>query len=146
MDIKLTITGIDQAIRGVDKAQELLLKYVAEALDWFGKTVSEAAKEDHPYQDRTGELTRSIGYTVESWNGRTAQVNIFATASYAESVEFGTSKSRAYPFLFPQFYRFLDVLQVKLQDAVNRALTEGGVFGGAFDRRGMSAPGGGRFS
>jgi hypothetical protein len=104
-------------------------------MEWFGKTVSEAAKDDHPYEDHTYVLTRSIGYTVESWSAKTVQVNVYAMAPYAEAVEYGTAKSRAYPFLFPQFYRFLDPLQVKLQNAVNRAISEGGIFGGAFKRQ-----------
>lgn len=131
LDIRLTLTGIDQAIAGVDKVFELYFLYISQELDWFGKTVSEEAKNDHPYMDHTFTLTRSIGYTVEGWTGRTVQVNVFATASYAGEVEFGTSKSRAYPFLFPKFYLYLGELQNRLQAAVNRAFEEGGHFGGA---------------
>jgi hypothetical protein len=131
MLLRLTITGIDQTIRGVDAAEKLYQQAIAETLEWFGKTVSEEVKADHPYIDRTGGLTRSVGYTVESWRGRFIQVNVFATMPYAEAVEYGTSRSRPYAFLFPKFYKYLGELQQRLQIAVNAALAAGGGIGGA---------------
>jgi hypothetical protein len=131
MFARLVVTGIDQAIRGADAAEALFIKAIEADLEWFGETVSTDAKKDHPYIDRTGELTRSIGYTVESWRGRILQVNVFATASYAEAVEYGTARSRAYPYLFPKFYQYLDALQAKLKVSVNAAIATGGKIGGA---------------
>jgi hypothetical protein len=127
----LTVTGIDQAIRGADAAEKLYRQAIAETLEWFGKTVSQEVKDDHPYIDRTGVLTRSVGYSVESWRGKFLVVNVFATATYAEAVEYGTSRSRPYPFLFPKFYKYLDELQQRLQIAVNAAIAAGGNIGGA---------------
>jgi hypothetical protein len=122
----LTLTGLDEAKLAAEIAERLMLQYVEAELEWFGQTVSQDAKEDHPYQDRTGELTRSIGFTVESWAMNRIQVNVFATATYAEAVEFGTSKSRPYPFLFPKFYLHLDELQFRIQAAVNKAIADAG--------------------
>lgn len=123
---RLTLTGVEEAIEGADLAEKLLLQYVSEALDWFGRIVSEEAKADHPYEDRTGELTKSIGYTVESWRGNHVQVNVYSLAVYADEIEFGTARSRAYPFIFPRFYAHIEELQTKVKEAVNRALVEGG--------------------
>lgn len=133
---RLTVTGINEAIQGAELAEKLLKLYVGDALHWFGTTVTREAKEDHPYQDRTGALTRSIGYTVEIWTANTIQINIYATMSYAPAVEFGTATSRAFPFLFPKFYKHIDELMQRINAAVNRALTEGGAAGGATTRRG----------
>jgi hypothetical protein len=100
----------------------------------FGEKVSLGAKWDHPYQDRTGNLTSSIGFTVEVWKNNTAQLNIYATATYADEVEYGTSKSKAYPFLFPKLYEFLPTLQPALAIAAERAIRDGGIAGGANPR------------
>jgi hypothetical protein len=128
--LKLTITGIPESISAADYAQAKMLQYTAEVFQWFGETVTEAAKTDHPYRDHTGTLTNSIGFTVESWSSGTAQVNIFALASYADEVEFGTGKSVPYPFIFPKFYQYLDEAMTRLQAAVDRAFSEAGQISG----------------
>jgi hypothetical protein len=121
---RITVTGLDAAISRVALVEELWHKYINESLEWFGKTVSEAAKADHPYQDRTGQLTASIGYRVIPLTGTKAYATVFATMPYAEAVENGTPTSRPYPFIWPKFYQYIPELEQRLEDALFRAIED----------------------
>jgi len=129
MKIGFKVTGIDKAIQAVDYVQRIMMQYVAIELDWFGKTVSAEMISDHPYIDRTGQLTRSIGFTIESWTYGKAIINVFALAAYAQPVEFGTATSRPYPFFYPVFYKYLDELMRRIQAAVDKAFDEAAQIG-----------------
>ncbi len=96
---------------------------VYEALQWSGARFKVLANEGHPpgghpaqYEDRTGLLTASVGWSIEampSWNPATGSaaklpsLYVFAKAPYADLVEYGTPKSRAYPFFWPAVERTL---------------------------------------
>lgn len=143
MDIQVKVVGIDEAIARADYAQRLFLLYVGEQLDWFGASATKEMRQGHPpggphpnpgempifgdhrYIDRTGQLTRSIGYSVEQWNNFKAIVLVFAMAPYAEKVEQGEpNKSRPYPFFYPVFYKYLPILMARIPAAVERAFAD----------------------
>ena len=146
MILKLQMTGHDLAIDNLQLAKHLMLIYCQVQLDWFGRTVIDEMQKqpplghppggphppdgelpvfgEHAYIDRTGYLTRSMGYTVELWQGHRATVSVFALAPYADAVEYGTTHSRPYPFFFPVFYKYLPILHARLQAAAERAFND----------------------
>lgn len=123
----LLVTGIEETLARIDSLERQILLNVAIELEWFGRTVTDEMVADHTFQNITGQLERSIGYTVESWSAGTIQANVFAMAPYAQAVEEGTPTSRPYPFFWPVIYKYLPVLQDRLQKAVDLAYEAWGV-------------------
>lgn len=124
MRIRFEFTGVNETVRRVHDLPARYRDYIESDLRWFGETVSKAAKEDHPYQDRTGQLTASIGFEIHEFQSGRAQVIVFATMPYAEAVEYGTPTSRPYPYLYPKFYQYLPELMLRLQASLDRAFEE----------------------
>lgn len=69
----------------------------------------------------TGRLRNSISHTLGSNVGSNIKVYIGSNVSYAPYVEFGTRKSRAYPYLKPaateHTSEYRDILKSSLQNA-----------------------------
>ena len=72
-----------------------------EALQAVGFKIEQTAKDNHPYEDRTGNLTRSIYSKVVSEEKQKPVGYVGATMHYARYVEKGTARARAYPYLNP---------------------------------------------
>ncbi len=154
MNLRLTLTGIDETAKYVEDTHKLALLAVAKELEWGGAAMVATMREGHPpggphpedgmdskvratygrlvdgplpkwplqkYYDRTGQLTRSLGHSVESWNGRTVTLKVFATARHADSVEYGTPRSRPYPFFWPSIYKHMPELETRVKTAVTTA-------------------------
>ncbi len=121
LTIGLTVTGIEDTLARLDGLERQIATNVAAELEWFGKTTSEEMVATHSFKNITGQLERSIGYTVESWSAGKILVNVFAMAPYAQAVEEGTPTSRPYPFFWPVYYKYLPELQERLQKAVDAA-------------------------
>ena len=121
--LRFKLEGVDQAKLGAEHLQRTMIPHVEAAMDWFGRTVVAEAKADHPYQDQTGALTASIGYSLtKSVVGPV--VTVFATVPYADAVEFGTATSRPFPFLFPKFFDLLPEALLRMHIAFNAAFEE----------------------
>lgn len=138
------MNGLDEAIQQFELSKRLWLIFATTQMEWFGKTVTQEMKDQPPlghppggphpqggaepvfgqdaYIDQTGYLTRSIGYTVSLWQAHHAVLAVFATAPYADAVEFGTTHSRAYPFFWPVFTKYLPQLEERMQEAAERAI------------------------
>lgn len=73
------------------------------AVERQGERVAGAARADHPYQDRTGDLTTSLEGlpAMGSALDGTLQGGAAAGTEYASYVEEGTERSRPYPYLAP---------------------------------------------
>lgn len=97
----ITITGLPEVLRNIVEYQGRVLEAVVVATQMSQARIANQAKADHPYRDRSGNLTNSIqpGDIEISENGVTAFVE--ARMAYASFVEFGTSRAKAYPFLTP---------------------------------------------
>jgi hypothetical protein len=119
----INVTGIEECIARAEGLERDYLINVERDLRWFGEHVTARMREGHPpggphpgpppdmpvfgqhaYIDRSGYLTRSIGFTVESWSSFHAAVVVFATSPYADVIEHGSPHSRPYPFFWPNFY------------------------------------------
>jgi hypothetical protein len=57
------------------------------------------ARENHPYTDRSSNLTLSIGGYLVEQSELGAEGEIEAKADYASYVDKGTSRSKPYPFM-----------------------------------------------
>lgn len=104
------------AVNAMERAVEQGLPF---ALADGGELVASEAKQNHPYQNRTGKLEsrtrlKSVrgslraGYTVE----------VVGDTKYGAFVEFGTSRSAAYPFLRPAWYRRQSEVARIVEDAM----------------------------
>ena len=101
MQLRATIKGDQAIIRALQKAPRQTGEEIRRDIDFITTDIANTAKQDHPYIDRTGNLTNSIGIVpakevVGGYEG-VAQ----AVMDYAEDVEGGTEHSRAFPFMGP---------------------------------------------
>lgn len=91
----LEIDGIEAA---VTRIRAEMARTVPRALRRSGDLVAESARAQHGYQDRTGNLTRSIyADPVESGAAGSMHVDVAANANYAAAVEFGTKPHKIRP-------------------------------------------------
>lgn len=121
------MTGIDDAIARLDGLEARIKLYITVELERFGRIVTAEMVETHTFQNITGRLERSIGYSVEEWRSGFTVLNVFATAPYAQAVEEGTATSQPYPFFWPVFWKHYPELQARLQKAIDEAFAEAGV-------------------
>lgn len=94
-----------------------------------GDLVVVHAKADHPYQDRTGRLTRSIrAYAPRGRFTRgTLRGEVVATAPYASYLEDGTTKIRGFAYLAPAATRMDGRMAQALEDALEAAVRRAGL-------------------
>ena len=95
------LRGIAEVEVNLKKITAKQLRRVIIATEMTQTQIVAEAKTNHPYTDRTGDLTRSIdkGRVIETRNSISAEV--VATMHYASYVEEGTSRSAPYPYLLP---------------------------------------------
>lgn len=99
--MSVTIIGLPKVLKNLNDYSVKVLQACVDAAQISQARIVNSARSNHPYKDRTGNLTNSIqpGNVEVSEEGITAYVE--ARMSYASFVEFGTSRAKAYPFLTP---------------------------------------------
>lgn len=97
----VSILGVEDVVTNLSKLPPEIARELAVAADVTTKLIVNEAKQNHPYMDRTGNLTQSIqqGVIVILDDGVDATVE--ARQPYASYVEFGTARSKPYPFMWP---------------------------------------------
>lgn len=105
--MSIEIKGMDALIKNLSRYPDEVIKGCVQAAQITQALIVNDARSDHPYKDRTGNLTNSIqpGDVVVDDVEVTAFVE--ARMEYATFVEFGTSRAHAYPFLTPAMLRQL---------------------------------------
>lgn len=105
MSLRVEIKGMDKLVRNLSRFSDAALKGIVTASEMSQAMIVNDARSDHPYTDRTGNLTNSIqpGEIIVTDKDVTAYVE--ARMQYATFVEFGTSRAVAYPFLTPAMLR-----------------------------------------
>lgn len=100
----------------LDDVERAGLDALEDAVTRAGEVVAFAARADHPYTDRTGDLTGSIEGlpAVRTANG--AQGGVVAGMDYASYVE-----GRGYAFLEPALMSQQGRIDHELADALSRA-------------------------
>jgi HK97 gp10 family phage protein len=101
----IEINGMDNLVHNLSKYSDEMVKGVVVAAQLSQALIVNDAKTDHPYVDRSGNLTDSIqpGDVVIEDDEISAFVE--ARMQYASYVEFGTSRAKPYPFLVPAMLR-----------------------------------------
>jgi hypothetical protein len=77
------------------------------------------AQQDHPYTDRTQQLTN----TAHPEKGKVGESHMVWPMFYAGFVNDGTSRSRPYPFVPIALAKAREVLEEKIKKAVERMAT-----------------------
>jgi len=119
--LEITITGLPQVLANLDRFEKIVEKEIMEAENYLGMKIRDFARSNHPYKDRTGNLTHSINVDPAKKEGAFITTKIFAGQEYAPPVEFGTSRSRPYPFLFPALAAHETQAKQVMKGAVERA-------------------------
>ena len=118
--MSLQVLGRDQLVHNLAKVQGELLDALVVAVEISQAGVSNFAKANHPYVDRTGQLTNSIqpGAVVVAKDNITGE--IIADKAYASWVELGTSRSRPFPFLYPALAQEAQKFSNRVRNAFTR--------------------------
>ena len=82
--------------------------YAVQYIQRAARNAAKYAKDNHPYQDRTGNLTRSI-QSVPTAEG----AYLSARTRYAGYVEYGTSRNKEYPYLRPAIDYLMKLIKNK---------------------------------
>lgn len=100
MSIKFNIKGLDNALKGIEKANRTQIKGLEDALTNFGINTVREAKQRVPVDE--GRLRNSISYQKK----KGLFVEVVAQADYAAYVEFGTRRFAAkYVSSLPQDWK-----------------------------------------
>lgn len=102
----ITVGGVDEMVRNLSRFSDKALERVAAAAQIAQARIVNDAKNDHPYKDRTGNLTNSIQPGIVQITDAEVDAYVEARMQYASFVEFGTSRAHAYPFLTPAMLRY----------------------------------------
>lgn len=101
----IEVHGIPQLVKNLSRYADEAIKAVVTAAQISQALVVNDATNDHPYKDKTGNLTNSIQPGAVEVSDTEVVAYIEARMAYASFVEFGTSRARAYPFLTPALIR-----------------------------------------
>jgi hypothetical protein len=128
-----TLTGVDAAVASLERA---LGAEIRSALGDIQRAVAASAVADHPYQDRTGTLTGSIGPGDVSgtFADDSLQAEVVADTGYASYLDDRTQPytrqdgglSPPFAFLLPAFERQDDDFSARLDRAIREAVASAG--------------------
>ena len=110
--ISLSWKGADETFRSLDSLQEAIQKARHDSLVTYGEDAVEGMKKRHDadahevmrYVNRTWYLTNSITFDTQLMSEKTERLRVFTPAFYAGMVEYGTARSKAYPFFWIEIY------------------------------------------
>lgn len=118
-DVTMDLSDLRRALGNGQRALERETSHLTEV---YAKDVADDARANHPYTDRTGDLTSSIQAIA---GPGLYEAQVFAGTEYASYVEEGVSgRSRPYPYLGPASERAEDPARLAFYvDAVCRVVT-----------------------
>ena len=116
---KTEIEGWDSWANWIDGLDDAITQEVGEEVYKKGLEIESEAKWLAPVD--TGRLEESIN-TEAKGKGKKVEVEVGTDVEYADSVEFGTFKQSAQPFLMPAFNKVARSFQKDLSAIVNREL------------------------
>lgn len=100
-------------------------RQVADGLRFAVKAAVEegaaSARQNHPYTDRSGDLTEGTQGRLETFDRDSATGVLESKQYYASFVDGGTSRSKAYPFMGPAYIKTEQVLERELGVLFERA-------------------------
>ncbi len=105
MSFRVEVNGVDVIQKNISKYSERVVEAVTVATQMAQAMIVNDAKNDHPYKDRTGNLTNSIQPGAIEISNEEVVGYVEARMQYATFVEFGTSRAKPYAFLTPAVIR-----------------------------------------
>lgn len=93
-----SLSGIEEALQELESETLSALPGVVET---WAQGAAQHARAEHPYTDRTGDLTASIQALPARRVGDRVEGGVVAGMSYASYVDEGTDRSRPYPYMQP---------------------------------------------
>lgn len=95
----VTLEGEAELLASIARAERVLSDAPLVIVTAAVKAGAKAARERHPYTNRTGDLERETQGEIVAAGPGFADGEIKADMPYASFVDKGTSRSRAYPFM-----------------------------------------------
>lgn len=103
--INAKINGLNELLGNVQELKDVSEKAVAASLAQIAMEIAEDAKQNHSFQNRTGNLEASIQPLPVEMKGKRFSQIVRAGMSYAVYVEKGTEKNNPHPFMGPALER-----------------------------------------
>lgn len=126
--MKITISGVDEAIADIDHRVDLMHSGIDDELGRSGDGMKIEMIRTHTFQNRTYRLEGSIGYEVYTFIGNHAALTMFANEWYASLVEEGhpgPPPARPYPFFWPVWFAMTPGILERLQAVVTATIEHG---------------------
>jgi len=120
VEVTCEVEGVEEFKAAVERFDSGMQRHVHGQLASWAKEVKTLAKQLVPV--RTGYLRSSIYAKI---SGCVAEIG--AEATYALLVEFGTSRMRAQPYLYPSIQEYLPRLEQIICEAIDAAKAEAGL-------------------
>ncbi len=93
-----TLNGLEEALQ---ELEDETLSGLPAIVETWAQGAAQHARAEHPYTDRTGNLTASIEALPARTVGGRVEGGVVAGMDYASYVDEGTSRARPYPYLQP---------------------------------------------
>ena len=109
------------------RADRAVMRALDEVVAAIARDAAERARASHPYTDRTGNLTASIGPRENFTRGDVVEGGVEAQMPYASYIEEGTenedgsTRIAALPYLGPALTLAAESADAQLMDALDRA-------------------------
>jgi len=119
--LKLDLSDFDGLVAAWEhEVDAVLMPNLAEAVKATSEAGAHEAQANHPYTDRTRDLTKSIHAEPARISGRNVDGAIVADEYYASFVNNGTSRSKPYPFMPIAERKANDVIEENTERACDR--------------------------
>ncbi len=93
-----TLNGLEEALQ---ELEDETLSGLPAIVETWAQGAAQHARAEHPYTDRTGNLTASIEALPARAVGDRVEGGVVAGMDYASYVDEGTSRARPYPYMEP---------------------------------------------
>ena len=119
--VRIEVEGLNHVREAIKKYGENLVQEIVDVTGMIQTRIVDDAKINHPYRDRTGNLTQSIQIGPVAVDDKGVEGVVEARMEYASFVEFGTSRNKPYPYLVPALLRALPTFRASVKAAIARA-------------------------
>jgi HK97 gp10 family phage protein len=96
--VDFRVTGMREASAAVESIPLATRELIGDEFQYMAREIELDAKQRAPY--RFGELVRSLGHNLR---GDRLQATVGSSLFRARFAEFGTSRQRKHPFLYPAY-------------------------------------------
>lgn len=112
------ILGREQLVKNFSQFSSRVVDAIVTQTEVIQARVANFAKSNHPYTDRSGNLTNSIQPGEIHVTNKGVEAEIAARMSYASYVEGGTSRAKPFPFLHPAIVAHVGEFRNRIQMAI----------------------------